>query len=63
MPIDQLIAFAGSPAGEALFGAETAKGIVAHANEIKANGAKYCDCPACACAEIILNKKDVLLNK
>ena len=45
MPVDQLIAFANSDAGAQVFGANTAKQIAAHAAEIKAAGAKYCDCP------------------
>ena len=56
-PVDQLIAFANSDAGAQVFGANTAKQIAAHAAEIKAAGAKYCDCPACAAAEAILEKK------
>ena len=55
-PIDGLIAFAGSEAGANVFG-EAAKGIEAHAIEIKAKGAKYCDCPACAAGAAILEKK------
>lgn len=62
MPIDMLIGFAGSDAGSQVFGAEKAKDIAAHAKEIKAAGAKYCDCPACAAVEAILNKKDDLLK-
>lgn len=61
MPIDNLIAFAGSDAGMQYFGADTAKNIVAHACEIKAAGAQYCDCPACAAVEAILKRKDELL--
>lgn len=61
MPIDSLIGFARSAQGAAYFGAETAAGITAHAEEIKAAGAKYCDCPACAIVEAILAKKDELL--
>ena len=57
MPIDGLIAFAGSEAGEKVFGAEMAKNVLAHAEEIKDNGAKYCDCPACKACEAILAKK------
>lgn len=57
MPIDGLISFAGSEAGEKVFGAEMAKNVLAHAEEIKAKGAKYCDCPACAACEKILAKK------
>ena len=56
MPIDGLIGFAGSEAGAAVFGAEKAKEVEAHAKEIKAAGAKYCDCPACAACEVILSK-------
>lgn len=62
MPIDNLIGFAGSEAGAQLFGADTAKNVEAHAKEIKAAGAKYCDCPACAAVAAILEKKDDLLK-
>ena len=61
MPIDGLIGFAGSAAGAQVFGAGKAKEVLAHAPEIKAAGAKYCDCPACAAAEAILEKKDALV--
>ena len=60
MPIEQLIGFAGSEAGMQYFGADTAKNIVAHAEEIKAAGARYCDCPACAAREAILKKLGML---
>ena len=61
MPIDNLIAFAGSEAGAGYFGAELAKNITAHAEEIKLAGAEYCDCPACAAvAEILARKKELL---
>ena len=56
MPIEQLIAFARSEKGAAYFGAQKAAEIAAHAEQIKANGAAYCDCPACAAAEAILKK-------
>lgn len=62
MPIDQLIAFSQSEAGKSYFGADVAKGIADHAIEIKAAGAKYCDCPACAAVEVILSKKDDMLK-
>ncbi len=58
--VDGLIAFAGSDAGAAVFGAEKAKEVKKHGEEIKAAGAKYCDCPACAACEAILAKKDEL---
>lgn len=61
MPIDGLIAFAGSEAGVGVFGAELAKNILAHAEDIKAAGAEYCDCPACAACKEILDKKAELL--
>lgn len=62
MPVDQLIAFAGSEQGKAYFGADQAAGIVAHAQELKAAGAKYCDCPACQAVEAILEKKKEMLK-
>lgn len=61
MPIDNLIAFAESEQGKAYFGADTSAGIAAHGKEIRKNGAKYCDCPACATAEKILAMKDAIL--
>ena len=61
-PIDGLISFAGSDMGAQVFGADDAKKILAHAEEIKASGAKYCDCPACAACEALLNKKAEILK-
>lgn len=57
-PIDDLIAFGKSDRCAQIFGAA---GLLAHAQELKAAGAKYCDCPACAVAAAILEKKDELL--
>ncbi len=52
-PIDDLIAFASSPKCKEFFG-DRAEGFLTHAKELKASGAKYCDCPACtACAKIL----------
>ena len=62
MPIDGLIGFAESDMGAQVFGADKAKDVAAHAREIKAAGAKYCDCPACAAVEAILEKKDAILK-
>lgn len=62
MPIDMLIGFAESEGGASVFGADKAKEVAAHAREIKAAGAKYCDCPACAIVEEILEKKAELLS-
>ena len=60
-PIDNLVAFAHSPYAVEKFGAEGAKNFAAHADALKAGGAKYCDCPACTPALEILDNKDVLL--
>ena len=60
--IDGLIAFAESDMGAKVFGEEGAKNILIHAKEIKSNGAKYCDCPACAACEALLEKKDEILK-
>lgn len=61
MPVDNLIGFAESEAGAQVFGADKAKEVAAHAREIKAAGARYCDCPACAAVEAILEKKDLMI--
>lgn len=61
MPIDGLIAFSHSESAKNIFGAEGVKGLQAHAQELKAIGAKYCDCPACAACKAILEKKDELV--
>ena len=61
--VDGLFAFAQSEAGAQVFGgAEAAKKVAEHAQAIKAAGAKYCDCPACAAVEAILSKKDQMLE-
>ncbi|MFV0361950.1 MAG: molecular chaperone Hsp90 [Suipraeoptans sp.] len=61
MPIDKLIDFCDSEQGISKFGENEAKGIATHAREIKSEGAQYCDCPACAACEAILNKKEKLI--
>ena len=61
MPIDGLMAFAGSDLAIRLFGKEGAEGMLAHARERKARGEKYCDCAACVAVEAILQKKEELL--
>lgn len=61
MPIDGLIAFANSEMGVKVFGEEMAKNVLAHAQDIKAKGAKYCDCPACKAVADILVKKEQML--
>lgn len=57
MPLDNLIGFASSDEGKKYFGEETANEIVIHAQELKAAGEKYCDCPACSAVAAILEKK------
>ena len=59
--IDNLVAFAHSDRAKEIFG-EGQKGFAAHADELKASGAKYCDCGACAPALEILNNKEILLG-
>lgn len=60
IPVDGLIAFAASEAGVQVFGKEMAANIEAHGKELKAQGAKYCDCPACSAVAAILEKKGEL---
>lgn len=62
MPIDGLIAFAESDMGAKVFGADGVKNVLIHAKERKEAGEKYCDCPACAACEALLNKKNEILK-
>lgn len=59
--LKELEAFAESEAGIKVFG-DKAGQIAAHAREIRAAGAKYCDCPACTAVAAILEKKDEMLR-
>ena len=36
--------------------------LAEHGKEIKAAGAKYCDCAACSLVEELLNNKETLLS-
>ena len=54
-PVDELIPFA-SGAAKDIMGEEVAAGMLAHAQEIKAAGAKYCDCAACTATHELLAK-------
>ena len=54
--IDDLIAFAGSDAGKQVFGEEGAAKMLAHSEERKKAGAKYCDCAACKPCHELLHK-------
>ena len=53
--VDELIAFAQGGAKE-LLGEETAAGMLAHALQIKEEGAKYCACAACTATHELLAK-------
>ena len=59
--VEDLVPFAHSETAVKIFGAEGAKKFAAHADELKASGAKYCDCGACAPAVEILANKELLL--
>lgn len=59
--VEALEALAESELGAKIFG-ENAPNVAAHARDIKAAGAKYCDCPACVAVEAILAKKEELLG-
>ena len=62
VPIDGLIQLAESETGIKIFGEEKAKEVACHGKEIKAAGAKFCDCPACSIVSEILSKKGQLLE-
>lgn len=52
--IDSLIAFASSDKAKQIFGDDTAKGMVEHAQARKKAGARFCDCAACRpCHELL----------
>lgn len=59
--IDTVINLFTSEKGIEKFGAEMAAGIANHAKEMKAKGAKWCDCPACTAAMEVLKYKEDLL--
>lgn len=60
--IDSLVGFAHSEDAVQIFGAEGAKKFAAHADELKASGAKFCDCGACANGLEILKNKALILD-
>jgi len=61
-PIELLVIRAHSNSTIEKFGVEAAKKIAAHADALKASGAKYCNCSACTLGLEILDHKDVLLK-
>ena len=60
--IGDLIAFAESDHGKAIFGAEKAAAMAAAAKKAQADGAKYCICPACAAGGVLLDNRALLLS-
>ena len=62
VPIDDLVSFAESESALRAFGEERATEFRLHAYELKASGAKYCDCAACTKALHVLEQKEALLK-
>ena len=60
--IDEVTAFANSPAAKDAFGDKLAE-MQAHAKELKDSGAKFCDCDACKLIQEILAQKEYLNKK
>ena len=58
-PIDGTIAFFATDVAKEIFGENVAAQKLAHAKEIKAQGALYCDCPGCLAAKTIIDNKDL----
>ena len=61
VPIELLVINAHSNSAVEYFGVEGAKKFAAHADALKASGAKYCNCLACTLALEVLKYKEVLL--
>ncbi len=57
--IDELVAFANSDLAAQIFG-DGVTGFRAHAAELKASGAAFCDCPACTACLNMLKEAKVL---
>ena len=60
--VDEVVAFTSSPEAKNVFG-DKAPEMAAHAQELKASGAKFCDCDACKLVEEILKDKEYLAKK
>ena len=54
--IDELLDFAASEHAVQIMGDDAAKHLLAHAKDIQAKGAKFCDCPACTADLAILRE-------
>ena len=59
-PIDHTIQFFESEQAVQMFGAEQAQAMAAHAREMQASGAKWCDCPACTAGVILWKNAESL---
>jgi len=57
--IDNTIGFMASDMAKQIFGEEVAAQKLAHAKEIKAAGAIYCDCPGCTAAKAIMDNENL----
>ena len=55
--IDETIGFAGSELAVHILGEEGAANLLQHAKDIKAQGAKFCDCSSCTVAKKIIDLK------
>ena len=62
MPVDAIVAFTSSPDAAKVFGDQLPK-FQAHAKELKASGAQFCDCDACKLVAEILKDKEYLAKK
>ena len=62
LTVDDIVAFTGSEEAKKVFGDQLPQ-FQAHAQELKASGAKYCDCEACQLVKEILDEKDYLAKK
>jgi len=55
--VKESIGFAGSELAIQILGEEGAAKLLQHAKDIKAEGAKFCDCDACVAAKNIIDLK------
>ena len=58
--IDETLAFAESDKAKELLGEEAARGFAEQARKTKAEGGKYCFCPACAAGLLIWENRAAL---
>ena len=58
--IDETIGFASSDMGKKIFGEQKAKDMAELGRKIKAEGGKYCFCPACQAGSMIYENRESL---